>query len=74
MAHCYSFEAFDDLLLMKIGGQVIYHGELGQRSSKLVAFFEVRSWVRVSLLSLLCSFRLTRLQAGILSQLSCMPC
>ena len=34
-------QAFDDLLLMKIGGRIIYHGELGRQSSKLVAYFEV---------------------------------
>ena len=36
-------QTFDDLLLMKIGGRIIYHGELGRQSSKLVAYFEVRS-------------------------------
>nr|Q2PCF1.1 RecName: Full=Pleiotropic drug resistance protein 2; AltName: Full=NpPDR2 [Nicotiana plumbaginifolia]CAH40786.1 PDR-like ABC transporter [Nicotiana plumbaginifolia] len=34
------FEAFDELLLMKIGGQVIYAGPLGHRSHKLVEYFE----------------------------------
>ncbi|XP_050380227.1 pleiotropic drug resistance protein 3-like isoform X2 [Argentina anserina] len=34
------FEAFDELLLLKRGGQVIYCGELGQDSSKLVQYFE----------------------------------
>ncbi|XP_040370209.1 pleiotropic drug resistance protein 3 isoform X2 [Rosa chinensis] len=34
------FEAFDELLLMKRGGQVIYCGELGQDSSKLIQYFE----------------------------------
>ncbi|XP_043691781.1 pleiotropic drug resistance protein 2-like [Telopea speciosissima] len=33
------FEAFDDLLLMKKGGQVIYAGPLGHRSHKLIAYF-----------------------------------
>ena len=37
------FEAFDDLLLMKSGGYVTYHGNLGKQSCKLVAYFEV-SW------------------------------
>jgi ABC-type multidrug transport system ATPase subunit len=35
------FESFDDLLLMKRGGQVIYAGELGRHSHKLVEYFEV---------------------------------
>ncbi|KAL8152023.1 hypothetical protein V2J09_021831 [Rumex salicifolius] len=34
------FEAFDELLLMKRGGQVIYEGPLGHNSSKLVEYFE----------------------------------
>ncbi|KAJ6338662.1 hypothetical protein OIU76_008181 [Salix suchowensis] len=34
------FEAFDELILMKRGGQIIYSGELGQNSSKLIEYFE----------------------------------
>lgn len=34
------FEAFDELLLMKRGGQMIYAGSLGRRSHKLVEYFE----------------------------------
>ncbi|XP_031280621.1 ABC transporter G family member 39-like [Pistacia vera] len=34
------FEAFDELLLMKRGGQVIYAGPLGHHSQKLVEYFE----------------------------------
>ncbi|KAG0616226.1 hypothetical protein M758_5G099800 [Ceratodon purpureus] len=34
------FEAFDELLLLKRGGQVIYSGPLGHRSSKLVDYFQ----------------------------------
>ncbi|PKI59680.1 hypothetical protein CRG98_019921 [Punica granatum] len=34
------FEAFDELLLMKRGGQVIYAGQLGRHSCKLVEYFE----------------------------------
>eukprot|EP00884_Botryococcus_braunii_P023385 jgi/Botrbrau1/9730/Bobra.0388s0022.1 len=34
------FEAFDDLLLMKVGGEIIFHGPLGPKSSDLVAYFE----------------------------------
>ena len=36
-------QAFDDLLLMKVGGSIIYHGEQGARSARLIAYFEVRS-------------------------------
>ncbi|XP_027364375.1 pleiotropic drug resistance protein 2-like [Abrus precatorius] len=34
------FENFDELLLMKRGGQVIYGGPLGQNSQKLIEYFE----------------------------------
>ncbi|XP_047094367.1 ABC transporter G family member 48-like isoform X2 [Lolium rigidum] len=34
------FESFDDLMLLKRGGQVIYAGELGRHSHKLVEYFE----------------------------------
>ncbi|GMN39375.1 hypothetical protein TIFTF001_008608 [Ficus carica] len=34
------FEAFDELLLMKLGGQVIYVGPLGRHSHKLIEFYE----------------------------------
>ncbi|XP_073156192.1 ABC transporter G family member 34-like isoform X3 [Henckelia pumila] len=34
------FEAFDDLLLMKRGGRVIYAGSLGHQSHKLIQYFE----------------------------------
>ncbi|XP_030522373.1 pleiotropic drug resistance protein 2-like [Rhodamnia argentea] len=34
------FESFDELLLMKRGGQVIYAGPLGEQSHKLVEYFE----------------------------------
>ncbi|KAG8374150.1 hypothetical protein BUALT_Bualt11G0100900 [Buddleja alternifolia] len=34
------FEAFDELLLMKRGGRVIYAGALGQQSQKLIEYFE----------------------------------
>ncbi|KAK7337203.1 hypothetical protein VNO77_17766 [Canavalia gladiata] len=34
------FEAFDELLLMKRGGQVIYAGPLGHNSQKLIEYFE----------------------------------
>jgi ABC-type multidrug transport system ATPase subunit len=34
------FEAFDEMLLMKRGGQVIYMGPLGHHSHKLIEYFE----------------------------------
>ncbi|KAI4381898.1 hypothetical protein MLD38_007920 [Melastoma candidum] len=34
------FEAFDELLLMKRGGQVIYAGPLGRNSEKVIEYFE----------------------------------
>ncbi|XP_058739078.1 ABC transporter G family member 39-like isoform X1 [Vicia villosa] len=40
------FEAFDELLLMKRGGQVIYAGPLGRHSHKLVEYFEAISGVQ----------------------------
>jgi ABC-type multidrug transport system ATPase subunit len=35
------FEAFDELFLMKRGGEEIYVGPVGQNSSKLIEYFEV---------------------------------
>ena len=38
---CYGLlQAFDDLLLLKVGGQVTYHGHLGKRSRTLIRYFE----------------------------------
>lgn len=34
------FDMFDDLLLLKKGGEVVYHGELGVSSSTLISYFE----------------------------------
>ncbi|KAK7291744.1 hypothetical protein RIF29_07127 [Crotalaria pallida] len=34
------FEAFDELILMKTGGRIIYSGPLGQHSSKVISYFE----------------------------------
>lgn len=34
------FEAFDELIIMKRGGQIIYSGMLGRHSSKLIEYFE----------------------------------
>ncbi len=33
-------QSFDDLLLMKYGGSVIYHGHLGKRSHRLIEYFK----------------------------------
>ncbi|PPD97593.1 hypothetical protein GOBAR_DD05377 [Gossypium barbadense] len=35
------FEAFNEIISMKRGGEIIYSGELGQCSSKLIEYFEV---------------------------------
>ncbi|RDX62108.1 ABC transporter G family member 39, partial [Mucuna pruriens] len=40
------FEAFDELLLMKRGGQVIYAGPLGHQSQKLIEYFEAIAGVQ----------------------------
>ncbi|XP_020584448.1 ABC transporter G family member 42-like [Phalaenopsis equestris] len=34
------FESFDELLLLKRGGQIIYYGPLGKNSQKLISYFE----------------------------------
>ncbi|XP_051146777.1 pleiotropic drug resistance protein 3-like [Andrographis paniculata] len=34
------FEAFDELLLLKTGGRMIYYGPLGWRSSEVIKYFE----------------------------------
>ncbi|XP_068663114.1 pleiotropic drug resistance protein 3-like [Aristolochia californica] len=34
------FESFDELFLMKKGGQIIYSGPLGQHSSRVIEYFE----------------------------------
>ncbi|XP_072976814.1 pleiotropic drug resistance protein 3-like isoform X2 [Typha angustifolia] len=34
------FEAFDELILMKRGGELIYSGPLGQHSCKIIEYFE----------------------------------
>ncbi|KAI5658381.1 hypothetical protein M9H77_27174 [Catharanthus roseus] len=34
------FEAFDELILLKTGGKIIYSGALGYRSSKVIEYFE----------------------------------
>jgi len=36
------FEMFDDLILLKKGGNVVFLGELGDESSKMVQYFEER--------------------------------
>ncbi|PWA78808.1 AAA+ ATPase domain-containing protein [Artemisia annua] len=39
------FESFDELILMKMGGQIVYAGPLGQHSHNLVEYFEAISGV-----------------------------
>ncbi|GFP87969.1 pleiotropic drug resistance protein 3 [Phtheirospermum japonicum] len=39
------FEAFDEVLLLKPGGRMIYCGSVGQQSSKLIEYFESISGV-----------------------------
>lgn len=34
------FEVFDRLLLLRKGGQTVYFGDLGDRSTKLIHYFE----------------------------------
>ncbi|KAL5700649.1 drug-responsive transcription factor pdr3 [Ranunculus cassubicifolius] len=34
------FEAFDELILMKSGGRIIYSGPVGQHSSRVIKYFE----------------------------------
>jgi ABC-type multidrug transport system ATPase subunit len=34
------FNSFDNLLLLKRGGEVVYFGELGEESSNLIEYFE----------------------------------
>ncbi|KAE9602538.1 hypothetical protein Lal_00049481 [Lupinus albus] len=34
------FEAFDELILMKTGGRIIYSGPLGRHSSRIIEYFE----------------------------------
>eukprot|EP01018_Ginkgo_biloba_P021229 Gb_34309 [translate_table: standard] len=42
------FEAFDELLLMKRGGKVIYGGPLGRNSQLMIDYFEVEFLLRIS--------------------------
>ena len=39
----HAVQTFDDLLLLKSGGLVTYHGSLGKRSCKLIEYFQVRA-------------------------------
>ena len=43
------FDMFDDLLLLKKGGEVVYHGELGVCSSTLISYFEGLGSTRICL-------------------------
>ena len=42
------FDMFDDLLFLKKGGEVVFHGELGAGSSNLVSYFEDLGATRMS--------------------------
>ena len=44
----YRFDMFDDLLLLKKGGEVVFQGELGVCSSNLVSYFEGLGSTRMS--------------------------
>jgi hypothetical protein len=39
-------QAFDELLLLKRGGQAIYCGPLGAQSAQLIAYFQVFTHTR----------------------------
>jgi hypothetical protein len=43
------FEMFDKLLLLKKGGQVVYHGALGDNSRTLIDYFETLGAPRINL-------------------------
>ena len=34
------FQVFDRLLLLRKGGQTVYHGDIGHNSSTLISYFE----------------------------------
>ena len=36
------FESFDELLLLKRGGETIFNGQLGHNSTHLIAYFQAR--------------------------------
>ncbi|WVZ10429.1 hypothetical protein V8G54_014959 [Vigna mungo] len=38
------FETFDELILMKSGGQIIYSGMLGHHSSRLIEYFQLNNF------------------------------
>ncbi len=40
-------QSFDELLLMKRGGRIIYFGPLGRYSCNMIAYFEVRRLVKL---------------------------
>jgi ABC-type multidrug transport system ATPase subunit len=48
------FEAFDELILMKNGGKIIYYGPLGQHSSKVIEYFMVSFYIILKLLQKKC--------------------
>ena len=38
------FEAFDELLLLKRGGELIFNGQLGHKSEYLIKYFSVSAF------------------------------
>ena len=46
------FEAFDELLLLKRGGELIFNGQLGKDSKRLIQYFSVSglSWLLSAML------------------------
>ena len=41
-----TLQAFDELLLMKRGGRIIYFGPLGHHSDQLIEYFEASTGLR----------------------------
>ena len=42
---CGTMQSFDELLLMKRGGRIIFHGPLGHQSCKLIEYFQVHTYL-----------------------------
>lgn len=40
--NCGCLQAFDELLLVKSGGRIMYHGKVGRNAASLVEFFKAR--------------------------------
>ena len=48
------FEQFDELVLLKRGGETIYCGPLGLHSKELIAYFQVKGYTRCHVCEALC--------------------